>query len=195
MALSTAQRKTVLNHLGFRTNTNSRYIQAIKDFQRGWNLGAALTVDGKPGPKTDAALATSESRRRKKLGTASTHFSFVEFQCKCGGRYSGCRRVWVSRTLLQRLERYRAATKRSLKVVSGCRCVGHNKAVGGASRSQHMNGYAADILYYSGWTATKVARLKLFSGIGKSRSTNLVRHVDIRTNASTSHPTVWNYAS
>jgi hypothetical protein len=195
MAYTTAQRKVVLTRLGFRVTSAARYTQAIKDFQRGWNLGAALTVDGRPGPKTDEALAKSNDRWSKHLPTASTHFGFIEFQCKCGGRYSSCRRIWVTRTLLQRLEKYRAATRRSLKIISGCRCPGHNRAVGGASRSQHLYGKACDVIYYSGWTATKVKSLHLFTGIGKSRRTNLVRHVDVRSNASVNNPTIWNYAS
>ena len=47
--------KVALAALGWRVDTTARLAQAVKDFQRGWNLGAALAVDGDPGPKTRAA--------------------------------------------------------------------------------------------------------------------------------------------
>lgn len=198
MALSRAQAGTVLKNLGFRVNTSARLTQAIKNFQRGWNLGPALTQDGVVGPKTSAALTLSEARRRKGLGTASAHFSFSEFACKCGGRYSSCARIWIVRGHIQRLEAYRAKVG-PVKVISGCRCVGHNKAVGGASSSQHMYGVATDV---SGPNHTKVAGFRLFAGIGYGGKSGLTKHVDSRdlggrntTGGSPRRPTQWVYSA
>ena len=207
--MSAAAARAILARLGFRVNTAARFEQAVRDFQGGWNLGPRLDVDGIVGPKTTAALALSEQRRRAGRGTASAHFSFSEFLCKCGGRYASCRRYvgegpagsrrHTGRWLLQSLEQLRAAAyPHGLVVVSGTRCPGHNAAVGGASSSQHMFGSAADTQPVA--STARVAALHAFAGIGYQGSTGLVRHVDRRdasgvnpTRGSRAHPTLWRY--
>src|SRR4029079_17904568 len=137
--LTAAQATAMLKALGFRITSTSSYTTAVKGFQAGWNLGSALKADGIVGPATSAALSKSNSNRSKGIGTASAHFSYAEFQCKCGGKYTGCRGVLVARKLLASLEVYRGKYG-ATTVVSGYRCPSHNKAVGGASASQHMAG-------------------------------------------------------
>ena len=78
------------------------------------------------------------------MGDLSTHFSKSEFACHCGCGY-GTRPGEVSRRLLDLLEEIRTYCQAPVTVVSGCRCLKHNSAVGGAPRSQHMFGTAADI--------------------------------------------------
>ena len=208
--LSSATAKTLLSRLGFRVNTEGRYKQALRDFQAGWNLGTALEIDGLLGPKTSAALLISEKQRSAGKGTASAHFSFSEFACKCGGAYTACRRIngeglpghgkYVLRTLIQGLERTRAAYYPSgMSIVSGYRCDGHNKAVGGAISSQHRFGAAADI---SRVVDKDTLRAKhWFAGIGFQGSSDKVQHVDRRdisgvnpTKGTTSSPTTWKYS-
>lgn len=200
--LSRSQASTILRALGWRVRTGGEYTTALRNFQRGWNLGPTLAADGVLGPKTSAALKVSEAARRGGKGTASAHFSFAEFACKCGGRYAACERIKVTHQLLESLEVLRAKYGRAIRVVSGYRCPPHNKAVGGATSSQHMFGSACDLGYVAGWTAARVAALRIFSGLGFSQSTHLVRHVDRRdvsghntTSASTVRPTSWRYAS
>jgi hypothetical protein len=208
--LSSATAKTLLTRLGFRVNTSARYTQALRDFQAGWNLGAPLVIDGLLGPNTSNALLTSEKQRVAGRGTASAHFSYSEFACKCGGAYTACRRIagegpaghktYVLRSLLQSLEKTRAAFYPSgMSIVSGYRCDGHNKAVNGATTSQHRFGAAADIsrvidkdtLKPKGW----------FGGIGYQGSSDRVQHVDRRdisgvnpTKGSLKSPTAWIYS-
>jgi uncharacterized protein YcbK (DUF882 family) len=67
------------------------------------------------------------------------HFVLREFQCRC----CGC--VKLSPGLLERLEALREALGRPVVVTSGYRCPAHNRAVGGAARSLHMTGRAADV--------------------------------------------------
>ncbi len=67
------------------------------------------------------------------------HFLLREFQCRC----CGC--VRLSPLLLERLEALRCALDRPVVVTSGYRCPAHNASVGGAARSLHMTGRAADI--------------------------------------------------
>ncbi|MDR3165214.1 MAG: peptidase M15 [Synergistaceae bacterium] len=70
----------------------------------------------------------------------STHFKLREFQCRC------CGLVKLSPRLLRMLEKLREAARVPLVVTSGYRCPNHNRHVGGAPRSLHLDGCAADIL-------------------------------------------------
>ena len=208
--ISSATAKTILTRLGFRVNTEARYKQGLQDFQAGWNLGAALAIDGLLGDYTSAALLLSEKRRAAGLGTASANFSFVEFACKCGGKYSVCRRIngeglpnhnqHVLRSLLQSLEKMRSTYyPNGMTVISGYRCDAYNASVGGASSSQHRYGAAADIVPVVDKDTLKTKRW--FAGIGYQASSDDVRHVDRRdlsginpTKGSTTSPTMWKYS-
>lgn len=202
--MSTLSKKTaqaILYRLGF-DNAYRSFSTALKGFQKGWNLGTALAVDGLLGPKSSAALLKSEARRKAKKGTMSANFSYVEFRCKCGDDgtpYSSCKRIWVIRQHVRRLEAYRTKIGTSVRIVSGCRCTSHNKAVGGASSSQHLYGGATDI--YGLVNYTTMRNYRLFSGIGYKRATGRVLHADSRdlsgnntTRSSTYAPAVWPYA-
>lgn len=197
-ALNVAQ---ALTRLGWKPTDTTKLARAVADFQRGWNLGPVLAVDGKAGPKTRAALQVSLDRLAAHKPTASAHFSFAEFRCSCGGRYDGCAVVRVHRGLLQSLEQLRTSYyPRGLTIVSGYRCPRRNQAVGGASSSQHMYGAAADIPPVV--PRTTLAKRRLVAGIGYKRSNGLVSHVDRRdlsgnntTGATLDRPTVWVYAS
>jgi uncharacterized protein YcbK (DUF882 family) len=69
----------------------------------------------------------------------SPHFKLREFQCRC------CKTVKLSSELLGMLEKMRDAWGGPLVITSGYRCPAHNRAVGGAPRSLHLSGAAADI--------------------------------------------------
>jgi zinc D-Ala-D-Ala carboxypeptidase len=194
--------KTALTRLGWKPKTAEALHDAVEDFQRGWNLGPALLVDGKVGPKTRAALQVSLARLAKNLPTASAHFSFTEARCRCGGRYAGCAVIRVHRELLVQLERLREVAGHGITPVSIYRCPQHNAKVGGASSSQHLYGAACD----PGATELRlkvpaVARLRGFSGIGYRKRDGLVAHVDVRhvsgnntTGGTPDRPTKWIYA-
>lgn len=74
------------------------------------------------------------------MGDLSAHFSAREFRCRHCGLVVG-----PDRRLLEVLERIRGLTGRPLILISGTRCRTHNARVGGAPRSQHLLGTAADI--------------------------------------------------
>lgn len=189
MALTQAQATAILRNLGWRVRSTTEYKQCIRNFQAGWNLGAALAVDGIKGPATDAALLLSEKRRRSGLPTASAHFSFSEVACRCWGRYVDCQRIWQRRATFQMMEKYRAKSGRPLSVVSGCRCPGENRSVGGSIYSEHLRGYACDVqaLYSTGtvksWLVAK--------GIGYGRYSRRVKHIDMGKLGSISSPNVF----
>lgn len=194
-----AERVEGLRALGFRVRSDREYAQQVGNFQRGWNLGPALAVDNAPGPKFDEALEASLERLADDEPTASAHFSFAEFACKCGGRFDACQRIWIMRDLLTTLEDVRATFyPGGLVPMSGCRCTGHNHAVGGASSSQHMYGAACDLTPKVRYR--DMAKRVPVAGIGYNASTGLVAHVDRRdvsghnlTGASVKRPTTWIY--
>lgn len=185
--LSQQTARQMLHDLGWLVDTEARFARALKNFQRGWSLGPALAVDGVLGPKTSAALEESDQRRRAGRRTASEHFSFREFACKCDHTAPSCEGIRVLRPLIGSLERLRAQFyPGGLTIVSGYRCPDHNKAIGGAKTSQHLFGAAADVPKKV--SAAKVATLDAFAGIGKHPKSGLVDHVD-RRDASGTNPT------
>lgn len=189
MALSKAQATTILRNLGWRVRTTSEFTTCVKNFQAAWNLGAALAVDGKVGPKTSAALLLSESRRRAGKPTASANFGFLEIQCRCGGKYSSCQRIFMKRRTLQMMEKYRAKSGKPLTVVSPCRCASHNKAVGGTSTSRHVSGLACDVP--ARYSPSTVKSWKVATQIGYSPSLNKVCHIDLGAGYSLENPRVF----
>lgn len=190
MALTKAQAATILTRLGFRVNTAYRYRQALQNFQRGWNLGRALSVDGLKGPKTDAALLLSAARQAKRLGTASAHFSFLEMRCKCGGVNADCMRVWTPRSVFAALEVSRAKENHPITVTSGCRCPNYNAHVGGAKSSRHMAGDAVD---WTGPDKDTTRSWRVWRGIGFGGHSDHSLHTDLRPTSTTSSPMTWLY--
>lgn len=197
--MNRAHRAEALRALGWRVRTTGELSQVVRNFQRGWALGPALVVDGIAGPKTDAALDESLDRLKAGKPTASRFMSFHEFKCRCGGSFRSCARVWVMRDLLHTLDDVRERFyPGGLVVVSGCRCNGHNNAVGGAKSSQHLYGAACDVKPQV--SRSRMAAADLAAGIGFNASSGLVAHIDRRdksghntTGASLNHPTVWVY--
>lgn len=187
--LTRGQAQTILKNLGWRVDTSARLNQGIKDFQAGWNLGPALVVDGRTGPKTSAAMRLSESRRKAGRTTASANFSFTEVRCRCGGKYASCRRIWTQRKALQMMESYRAKSKQSLTVVSGCRCPSHNKAVGGSPTSRHPQGLACDV--QPRFSTSTVKSWKVATHIGYGSVSKKVVHIDMGIGATVTNPKIY----
>ncbi len=162
--------------------------RAVRDFQGGWAF-YELAVDGQAGPKTQQALRECVQQG----GRCAAHFAFREFKCKCPpGEQGGCNGwILISRVHAFRLDRYRERAGRPVAIVSGHRCPHRNRKVGGATRSRHLSGDASDVGGHL--TLDQVKSLKLFTGIGYSRSSGRVLHVDSRPGNPAS-PTVWAYA-
>lgn len=131
------------------------------------------------------------------MGDLSAHFSRSEMWCHHCRRLDG----EVVPELLAGLEALRdMAFPRGLQIVSGYRCRRHNRAVGGATDSQHLWRAAADIPLVA--TLADVRALGVFSGIGWQMfaGRQLVRHVDVRhasghnrTRSTPQHPAIWRY--
>lgn len=150
--------------------------KATKAFQKEYNrtFKKNITVDGIPGQETEKAL----NHARNQAGIKGTkHFNMSEFRCKGSGKLpSG----GMDKNLILKLEelRYRLGGK-AIVINSGYRTPAHNRAVGGASKSQHLYGKAADIVV-RGVSPSKVynAADKLFNGLGRY---NTFTHVDTRS--------------
>lgn len=71
------------------------------------------------------------------------NFRAIEFDCRCGCA-TPAELVPVIELLALQLQVIRDNLKRPIIITSGYRCNSHNYAVGGASRSYHMHGMAAD---------------------------------------------------
>jgi len=107
----------------------------------------------------------------------SEHFQPAEFACKCGCGFDD-----VDTRLMFALEDLRRAVRVPIYVLSGCRCIKHNRAEGGAKDSAHLSGIAADITV-PGVSIRRVCRQAMqipeFRGIGLDEQRNVL-HVDVR---------------
>jgi uncharacterized protein YcbK (DUF882 family) len=75
------------------------------------------------------------------MGDVSKNFSRSEFRCKC----NECNFETVDVELVNVLQDVRDHFRSLVKINSACRCPVHNAKVGGAKRSKHLLGIAADI--------------------------------------------------
>jgi hypothetical protein len=187
----------ILHQLGWRVGSHERYLQALRNFQRGWRLGPRLEVTSHLDHATSAALLISHDRHSAGKPTASEHFSFSEFACPCKQTLPSCQGILVIRPLLNSLEKLREEFyPNGLAILSGYRCKDHNKVIHGASTSQHLFGGAADVRERV--TPHQLAALEIFSGMGRDPHTGKVDHVDRRdrsghntTGSTVQHPAIF----
>lgn len=205
--LNPGQVADVLGRKGFRVATTGQVTQAVQVFQDAWRLGPLLTIDGKVGPLTTAALLESDRRYRAGRTDCSDHFSFGEFACPCRRSHRTCRGIVVAGALVDGLEALRgAAYADGLHLVDVYRCPEHNAGTDGSSGgSMHLYGAAADVAPRVKPAA--LDRLRAFSGRGWNTSSGKVSHVDVRgmgrnaavrppnpTGSTVVRPAGWTYA-
>ena len=75
------------------------------------------------------------------MSKISEHFNREEFACQCG-----CGLDSIDYSTLEALEAIRVHFGKPITINSANRCVEHNAAVGGASKSQHLRSRACDIV-------------------------------------------------
>ena len=110
------------------------------------------------------------------------NFKLSEFECRC------CQVVKLDSELLKRLQAMRTETGRPLRITSGYRCSAHNRTVGGASGSQHLEGKAADIVIVGMSKAEQDALCEKYFADGGLGKMNTATHVDTR-----GHKARWDY--
>jgi len=163
---------TVDGIAGHHTNT------IIKSFQYAFDL----KVDGIVGLRTQNKM--SNIRNGDILSTAhrngdilsTAHFKQWEFNCRCCNGNIG-----IPVNLLIYLEAVKLHNAgKIVHVVSGYRCPSHNKNCGGATKSQHLKGKAADIIVRGvlpSETYNYCSWLFKDNGVGKY---NTFTHADVR---------------
>lgn len=118
----------------------------------------------------------------------TSHLSWKELACKDGTPYPFDfimdRRV---HTLANVFESIRALYNKPIAVVSAFRTIGHNRRIGGAPKSQHLEGKALDLKPPVGISINQFykdirANTKKFGICGLGRYKTFV-HVDIRNNS------------
>jgi uncharacterized protein YcbK (DUF882 family) len=110
------------------------------------------------------------------MGATGPHFSEIELACHhCG--VNECKQ-----SLVDALEAFRAIVGKPVIVSSAYRCPQHNAEAGGAGRSEHVEGLAADIRVV-GMTATQLEglarKIQAIRGIGRNDHAQYI-HVDVR---------------
>lgn len=121
-------------------------------------------------------MITFKRNENKQL---SKHFSSKEFECKCGK----CEIQYLEDGVLEKLEIVREKYGKPIIITSGYRCPSHNKAIGGAVNSSHVNGLAVDIqpklLILDELDDLYDVCYNIFDNIGDGRNRGFV-HVDDR---------------
>ena len=95
MVMTPAAARGALTQLGWPKGL--ALTTAVGHFQRGL-AGRQLAITGKLDAATSSALLGAVSRLQHGEHTASEHFSFSEFACRC--EYPRCERIWVQRGLI-----------------------------------------------------------------------------------------------
>lgn len=104
-----------------------------------------------------------EEQRAKRVAPVSPeewrHFDLDEFACPCCGQND------ISRPFVGLLDQARELVGIPFRVSSGFRCKAHNRQVGGSPDSEHLVGFAADILATDSETRFLVVSAALQVGI------------------------------
>jgi len=109
-------------------------------------------------------------------GQKIPNFTRAELACPCCGVED------MSLDFMRHLQALRTEWRRPLTITSGYRCPDHNKAVGGAKNSRHLEGIAVDIDWRKWNVQTRQDFLRMainfpFYGIGIAKT---FIHVDRR---------------
>ena len=88
------------------------------------------------------------------------HFKLSEFDCKCG-----CGLNNFNHILAVLVDQMRESCGFPFVVRSACRCIKHNKDVGGKPRSDHLTGDGIDIKATTNYQRFKIIQEAIFRGV------------------------------
>jgi uncharacterized protein YcbK (DUF882 family) len=124
-------------------------------------------------------------------------FEPFEMACRCGK--CGSTGFEMQPTTMHAIESIRGLYGHPLKITRGYSCPEHNKEVGGAEHSEHLEGYAVDIPVY-GLDAFKLIEIAFqfnVSGIGvKQKGPISSRFIHLGWSPNTNgrlRPWIWSY--
>lgn len=120
----------------------------------------------------------------------SRNFTLQELSCKCGRCETNPEDI--SQNLVYQLQKLRDHLGLPIKIASGYRCPAHNKAIGGAKRSQHILGKAVDIDISNLSVGAQYRLIQLIFGLGVFKGIGIGKgklHIDVRSG----EPTIWFY--
>ena len=122
------------------------------------------------------------------------YFKVEEFACKCSNRHCPGKptNMTLNVTLVQILNRLREELQAPIIVTSAIRCHEHNKAVGGAVHSLHLQGLAVDVSCTNVKLLLQLAQKEEgIKGIGDgSKLKRPFLHLDVRPNK---NRVLWSY--
>jgi uncharacterized protein YcbK (DUF882 family) len=113
----------------------------------------------------------------------SKNFTAVELECP------HCHKL-PKAELIAKLQEFRDAWGKPMKITSGYRCAEHNAAIGGAPNSRHIVGEAVDIACTDAAERYKLMALAFKLGWGGIAYSKVFVHIDCRPVIT---PASWNY--
>lgn len=122
------------------------------------------------------------------MAKLSKNFDSSEFACKCGCGYDT-----PNPELIRMLQAARDLYGKPMRITSGCRCIKHNRNVGGTANSAHISGMAVDIATPTGTTRYLIIESLMAAGfkrIGINFKKSFI-HADI--DDSKPSPTIFSY--
>ena len=166
-------------------------------FERPANMGASVQATrANYGQKFYDKYAGSASTTQKEVYSMiefkkgrtdkiATNFQYKEFDCHGSGC---CSTTIIDEKLVAYVQQIRDHFGKPVTITSPYRCETHNKRVGGATKSYHMQGKAADIVV-QGVSSREVARYAesigiLGIGLYETSADGYFTHIDTRTTKS-----------
>jgi zinc D-Ala-D-Ala carboxypeptidase len=122
------------------------------------------------------------------MAKLSKNFDSSEFTCKCGCGYDT-----PNPELIRMLQAARDLYGRPMRITSGCRCIKHNRNVGGASNSAHLSGKAVDIATPTGESRYLIIESLMAAGFKRIGINFKQRFVHADIDDSKPHPTIFSY--
>lgn len=134
--------------------------------------------------KQDIIMEDDDMIELKKGQRVSLSENFVSKEFDCHG-VGCCSTTKLDKRLVEYLQAIRDHFKKPINITSAYRCEEHNRRIGGATRSYHMQGKAADIVV-SGVTSREVAKYAesigiLGIGLYETQADGYFTHIDTRT--------------
>lgn len=186
---------SVYNVLKTATSVQQASDAVLMNFERPYNAASHKTRRAEMGmvyynryagtttkPKEGYSMLEFKKGRSDKI---SENFQYKEFDCHGSGC---CSTTVIDEKLVEYVQRIRTHFGKPVTITSPYRCETHNRRVGGATKSYHMQGRAADIVV-QGVSSREVAKYAesigiLGIGLYETSADGYFTHIDTRTTKS-----------